>query len=346
MYENQTYEIILERMLTNISNDIDKREGSIAYDMLAPKAAELAMSYMELDNVLNFGFADTTYGEFLDRKVSETGLTRIQSKKATGIITLSSTIEGLVIPIGSVVYTDNGIRFLTDNIATIFTGAATVSITAETGGLNGNVPAESIINSEITDVTCSNTNPTSGGFDIESDEKLVVRYYDTIKTPVTSGNTNHYKQWAKEISGIGDARIEPLWNGNGTVKVILVSTDKKSVLQSKIDEVSGYIELNRPIGATITVQSAVEKLINISATIVLAGAYTLGDVSGAINQGFVDYLKDASFKDIDIKYSKIGNIILSVQGVLDYSNLTVNTTTSNVLINNNETPVLGVVTLT
>nr|DAY72236.1 MAG TPA: Baseplate J like protein [Caudoviricetes sp.] len=32
MYENQTENIILNRMLEKVPNDIDKREGSIIYD--------------------------------------------------------------------------------------------------------------------------------------------------------------------------------------------------------------------------------------------------------------------------------------------------------------------------
>ncbi|UTW69876.1 hypothetical protein KHA80_02945 [Anaerobacillus sp. HL2] len=32
MYEHQTYEAILARMLDKIPDDIDKREGSIIYD--------------------------------------------------------------------------------------------------------------------------------------------------------------------------------------------------------------------------------------------------------------------------------------------------------------------------
>lgn len=38
MYENQTFNTIMQRMLNNVSDDIDKREGSIIYTALAPLA--------------------------------------------------------------------------------------------------------------------------------------------------------------------------------------------------------------------------------------------------------------------------------------------------------------------
>lgn len=345
MYENETYETIMQRMFDKLPNDIDKREGSIAYDMLAPKAAELAMAYLELNNVINLGFAGTTYGEFLDLKVSEAGLIRLPSVKATGTITFFSLIEGLKIPSGTVVYTDNGIRFVTDSATTIFSGKATTTITAEEGSLSGNVPAGSIVNTEVAEVTCSNTNPTVGGKDVETDEDLLARYYTKLRTPVTSGNIHHYRQWAKEISGIGDARVIPLWNGNGTVKVILVSEDKRSVLQSKVVEVANHIDDSKPIGSTVTVESAVEKTISVTAKLIMNGEFTLGDIKSEVERELTDYFKNAAFIDDDIKYSRVGTILLSAKGVLDYSDLKLNNTTANIQLGTNQTPVLGAVTL-
>ena len=40
------YDTILQRMLDNVSSKVDKREGSIIYDAIAPCAAELAQMYI------------------------------------------------------------------------------------------------------------------------------------------------------------------------------------------------------------------------------------------------------------------------------------------------------------
>ena len=48
MYENVTYEDILKRMLSRVSADLDKREGSILYDALAPAAMEMQMMYLQI----------------------------------------------------------------------------------------------------------------------------------------------------------------------------------------------------------------------------------------------------------------------------------------------------------
>ena len=80
MYETKTYEDILQQMLDRVPEGMDKREGSIIYDALAPAAAGLAILYIELDVILNQTFADTATGEYLEKRCAERGLTRKEAK--------------------------------------------------------------------------------------------------------------------------------------------------------------------------------------------------------------------------------------------------------------------------
>ena len=52
MFEEKTFEVILNEALEQVPNDVDKREGSIIYDALAPTALKLAEAYSLLDWVL------------------------------------------------------------------------------------------------------------------------------------------------------------------------------------------------------------------------------------------------------------------------------------------------------
>ena len=49
MYERETYEEILKRLLAKVPSNVDKREGSVIWDALAPAAAEIAQLYIELN---------------------------------------------------------------------------------------------------------------------------------------------------------------------------------------------------------------------------------------------------------------------------------------------------------
>ena len=52
MYEDTTYEAILQRMLARVPDRFDKREGSVIWDTHSPTAIELQILYIELDSVL------------------------------------------------------------------------------------------------------------------------------------------------------------------------------------------------------------------------------------------------------------------------------------------------------
>ena len=96
MYENMTYEVILQRMLNRVPDTMNKREGSIIFDALAPAAVELQNMYIEFDWMLNQSFADTASREYLIKRAAERG---IEPEKATNAI-LESVFDA-DIPFGS-----------------------------------------------------------------------------------------------------------------------------------------------------------------------------------------------------------------------------------------------------
>lgn len=348
MYESQTEQEIKQRMLDAVPSDLEKREGSFIYDAISPAAIELALAYIELDRVLQLGFAQTTYGQYLDYRAAEHGLTRKPATKATGQVTITGS-EGTVVPSGSVFATGSGVRFVTTAEVTIdATGQVVADIEAEEAGASGNVPANTItvIPVAIAGVTgVNNPEPTSGGADEESDADLLARLLEKVRTPATSGNASHYKQWALEVAGVGDAKVFPIWNGPGTVKVVVIDSNKQPASAEIVQNVADYIEEVRPIGATVTVESATGLSIDITATIVLDTGAVLADVQAAFESALTDYLADIAFIQNYVSYAQVGSLLLDTPGVLDYSNLTLNGGTGNVTVGDTQVAVLGTVTL-
>ena len=74
MFENYDFDYLVDNMLSKVPDTLDKREGSIIYDALAPIAAELANFYVTLDIVMNEIFADTASYYFLIKRAAERGL--------------------------------------------------------------------------------------------------------------------------------------------------------------------------------------------------------------------------------------------------------------------------------
>ena len=74
MYEDQTYEKILDRSLARVATDVDKREGSLVMNAIAPVSAEHANIYILLDGIIQNGYADTAIREYLVLRCKEHGI--------------------------------------------------------------------------------------------------------------------------------------------------------------------------------------------------------------------------------------------------------------------------------
>jgi uncharacterized phage protein gp47/JayE len=195
----------------------------------------------------------------------------------------------------------------------------------------------------VTAVT--NANPTTGGTDQETDAALLERLLEKVRTPATSGNVAHYLQWAKSVSGVGDAIVFPIWDGNGTVKVVVIDANKEPASAEIVSDVEDYIAEVRPIGATVTVVAATALDIDVVATLSLATGAIVADVKTAFEAALVSYLQQIAFKQSYVSYAQVGSLLLDTPGILDYSNLTLNTGTGNVAIGDAQVAVKGTVTL-
>lgn len=347
MYENNTEQAIKQRMLDLINNEIDKTEGSFTYDAISPASVEFAQAYIQLENILKLVFAKTSSGEYLDKRAQEFGLARNPGTKATGVVRFTGT-NGVLIPKGTQVQTQAGLVYQTLIQGVILSSTVEVSIEAMAAGSQYNVPSGAInqIPISISGVLSAvNPSATSGGTNVETDESLLARLLLKVQTPATSGNANEYKLWALNTNGVGDAKVFPLWAGNGTVKVVVIDSNKQPASAQILDNVLNYINAIRPIGADVTVVSALGLPINISVTVILKSGYTLEQVTTSISSKVTDFLKSIAFQKDYVSYAQIGSLILESDGVLDYNNLVLNGGTSNVSIAGEEVAVLGNLTI-
>ncbi|GGG06742.1 phage tail protein [Paenibacillus albidus] len=350
MYEDQTYEALLERMLDRVPEGLDKREGSIIYDALAPAAAEMAQMYIELDVNSNLYFADTATGEYLERSIAWSGVVRQAASKAQlKAVFVNSAQEPLDVPLGS--------RFSLDKLnytAVEKLAPGTYRLESELAGSEGNryfgvlLPVDYIANLARGEITAL----LIPGEDAESDDALRQRYLDAARRPATSGNKYHYMEWAQQIAGVGGAHVFPLWNGPKTVKVVIVDTGMLPAsellvaqVQDYIDPAAGKGEGQAPIGAVVTVAAAVAKTINVFAKVVLASGYSLQGVTDVFQSGLEAWRKSRGFETTYVSHAVVGALLLATDGVLDYRDLLLNGSTGNVALSDEEVPLIGTVSL-
>ena len=182
MYENITYEDILQRMLDRIPASMDKREGSIIYDALAPAAVELQLMYIEFDTILSETFADTASRPFLIKRAAERGIIPYTATNAI--------VKGVFTPTNVDVL---GKRFSCDEFNYIVVEKITdgeYKMQCETVGIKGNatfgqmIPIEYIEGLETAEIT----EILIPGEDEEDTEVFRKRYLKSFESQAFGGN--------------------------------------------------------------------------------------------------------------------------------------------------------------
>ncbi|AYB39960.1 baseplate J/gp47 family protein [Brevibacillus laterosporus] len=343
MYEDQTFDVIMNRVLDSIKHTLDKREGSIIYDAASPTAVEIAQVYTAIMTSLRIGFIETSSGEFLRYLAHDNGIEIKDAlpAKRKGIF-YDQNNEPMDIPLES--------RFSIDilnykAIERIKKGEYV--LICETPGIVGNQVGGTLIPTDYIDglAKAELTDILEPGAEEESEEEIKKRLLFKVRMQATSGNKAHYIIWATSVEGVGAAKVIPLWNGPGTVKVIIIDPKHKPVINELIAKTAEYIETVRPIGPAVTVKTATAKKIDVNAKIKLIKGAILAEVIQEFQKALDEYYFSISFNEPVVSYAKVSSILLGIKGVIDHSDLTVNGKVANAEIGQEEVPVVGTVTL-
>ena len=219
LYENMTFENIMDRCLSRVAASIDKREGSVVYDAIAPAAAELAIMYIELAYLLDRAFPDTEEGDDLTLKCQERSVFRTSATAAVRKGYFEDGDGGAMdVPIGSR-YSGDALNYVvTEKIA-----AGQFKLLCETAGAAGNqyqgnlFPidyVEGLGAARLADILIN-------GEDEESDADLLARYKESLESQAYGGNIADYRTKVELLQGVGAVKVFPVWNGGGTVKIVV-----------------------------------------------------------------------------------------------------------------------------
>ncbi len=349
-YIDMTYEVILQRMMERVTKKyptLDNREGSMLFNALASAALELAIVYTELENSRNESFVDTASREYALIGCADMGMDITQFEETAGTHKGEFNVE---VPIGSRwncdLYNYEVVDLIGRNSETNYYEYRMICETAgaapnnQTGDLTPitDIP-DGLTYAKVTECLIEGENETS-------DEDIKTAYYEYVKNSASDGNTNQYKRWCDEYDGIGNYKIIPLWNGDNTVKVSILSASNRAASDELISEFQNHLDPNvtgmgdgvAPIGAFVTVSTATEVPINVAATITLKQGYT--DTSG-IDAELVNYFSRIAYGHKKVSYMSVGASILSVEGVETINNLTVNGGYVDVDLGDEEIPVFG-----
>ncbi|MER2039724.1 MAG: baseplate J/gp47 family protein [Solibacillus sp.] len=342
----ETVQEIHARMLRNTGDSFDKSNGSFIFDAEKAGAIEFSRQQKKIEGIQRKQNITNLTGDELTLAVYErTGIRRREATKSKAHVIISGS-QGATISIGDYVATDT-VNFIVLEEKTIDeTGSMIVLVECEFAGRIGNIPPNSINRFPTTLtglINVYNPEAINNGYDAETDAELLERYFERLQNPGKSGNPAHYKEWAKETVGVGDAKVFPKFNGPLTMQVVIINQDRLPAAAELVNEVYEHIARSMPFGVDeLSILSADSLLINLQVSLSIKEGLVEAAVIEQLKNNITElYFKELAFKSDVVSYAKIGSIIIDTEGVLDYQNLLVNGGTANIPIPERSIAVMG-----
>ena len=360
MFKFPSVDELRDKMLDALPSGYDKRPSTLVYTNLMAVAIEVHELYIKGDYILQNAFADTADREYLERKAREMSIIPYPAT-ATKVKTSFNIDVGL------------GVRFQKDDFFFMVTkslgrqpnGDYHAELTCETFGSLYNVNLLGIIipvtvtgvaeeidglqRAEIIEVL-------ETGEDEEDTEEFRKRYFDATKFEHYGGNIADYKQMAKSITGVGGVKVIPVWNGAGTVKLVITDSTYqipssefihkvKEIIDPVGNEGKGYGKA--PIDHIVTIEAPTRFPIDVFLLVIYEDGQnweTVGiKVKKAIDDYFLELRKtwESQQDGIIIRRAYIESKVLDIDGIKDVTTTTLNGEANNISTKPYDLPVLG-----
>lgn len=377
--QKYTYDYILTEALSKVPDNVDKREGSIIRDALSPCCYEAAKHILYLADIIEQTYIETANGLWLDGRVIEGGITRDPATYAKKLGVFKTQLDEpcqisigqSFSTVGDTILNYTAVQVYANEDGDVVPGSYIMQ--CNTVGSVGNSYIGRIVPNDYIEKLASAeiTTLLYPGEEEESDDSLRERFLANLMKTAFGGNIAQYRQWAKEIPGIGGVQVYPVWAGGGTVKLSIIDTDYNScssefcqTILEKFDPENSGGETGlglgiAPIGHKVTVSTPLPRTINVSGKITLLPGYKLETLLPQIKLALEEYLlslrqawensDDENNYSVTVYLGRINFAILNVKGVSSAYELQLNGTDTDIRLTETsslqEIPVLGTVSL-
>ncbi len=331
-----TYEQLRKRCLAAVSDEVDKREGSLIDTAIAPVCAELAAAYVNLENYFDLLFPDTSEGEYLERIGTLYGVTRKEASPA-------ALRAGFTGQDGQPFDPPAGMRFSIGEVYYILTACKDGSgtLVCETPGEIGNQLGEVLPGDYLTGFgKAEAVEILTPGENREDDASMRERILELLAYPAFGGNVSDYKEKVRTVPGVGGVRVEPVFLGGGTVGVQVLGSDLMPAGDTLISAVQSMLVPNEdgdglgmaPIGHLVMVYPPSADEIDITAKVTanIDLAQAKQNAVDAVEQYLLSLRKSWEDGNPIVRLSGVIAAISQAEGILDVEDLTLNGGTANI----------------
>ncbi len=344
-FRNMTYEELLKEKLGKVTTNVDKREGSIIYDAMAPNSWESYMLLQVINTYYKESFGSTASRPYLIERCKERGIT--PKPASFGVY---RGVFNKEVPLGTRFSLElvnyEVIKKIKDYEYELKSEALGVLPNGNFGKLIPIDYVEGLTEMELVETLVL-------GEDEEETESLRERYLNSFDIQAYGGNIKDYIEKVISIGGVGAVKVKPVWNGGGTVKLTILDSDLNVASESLISKVKGIIDPEfeeglgvgvAPIGHIVTVNTATNKAITLNFRIVLKNI-SIGLIKKNIEEVIKDYLKELTQEwnegSLELRVSKIEHAILSISDdIVDILETKINGQNKNYILKEEEIPEL------
>ena len=306
---------LLQSMLLRVTEQVNKRDGSLIRTALSAAAWVIEGLYIDLIDVQKNCYGTTATGDYLDYKAEERGVYRLAATSASYYMIANIS----TIPIGNQLAdsqnrTWNVAQYVGpdgDNFKYIIVNADAGNVTEANGVLRPLSFVQGLTNAVFGDEITS-------GSDIEDDASLRKRYLESLVEISFAGNIASYREtmlaMKYSVGGydavIGAMQVYPITNAagqkqEGHVKIWILDDDMKQASQPLVDAVQDAVcpmyngvATNTGYGiapicacvhiATVTSHPKLSIIIRVQ----ISGGYSLDAVSAQIKENVNKYIQE------------------------------------------------------
>lgn len=263
MFESKTYEALLKSALARVDPSIDKREGSMVMNGVAPSMAELAQLYIGLDFVFSATYLLTAPREYLIKRASDRNMSPYPASAAVFRAEFNKEVA-------------NGTRFSCEDLNFVVTGrmenadtdtGLAHQVTCETAGSIANGYAGTLIPIEYVDglTHAELVELIVPGDDEEDTEVFRQRVLDSFQSQAFGGNQADYTEKVVAMAGVSAVKVHPVWNESIAPSSLIPDDDVTAWYEASVGALSA------PVAAWLTAvyTAAKDKLLTVGGTVKL-----------------------------------------------------------------------------
>lgn len=245
MFESKTYEALLASAMARVTAAVDKREGSMVMNGVAPSMAELAQLYIAADFVFQATYLLTAPREYLIKRASDRNMAPYPASAA-----VFRAVFNIEVPVGT--------RFSCEDLNFIVTGRLTDDtdtdtrlsheVTCETVGAAANSYAGTLIPVEyVSGLTLAElVELVVPGDEEEETETFRQRVLDSFQSQAFGGNQADYIEKVRAIAGVGAVKVHAVWNGDISPSELIPGDDVTAWYEAAVGS------LEAPVAAWLT----------------------------------------------------------------------------------------------